>query len=48
VKLFDLIPDADVFRVRGEHDAIVAQADRFVPTLIRAIDSVSRRTSAAL
>ena len=48
VKLLDLIPDADVFRVRGEHDAIVAQADRFVPTLIRAIDSVSRRTSAAL
>jgi 3-oxoadipate enol-lactonase len=48
VKLFDLIPDADVFRVKGEHDAIVAHADRFVPTLVRAIDSVARRTRASL
>ncbi|MGA0885042.1 MAG: alpha/beta fold hydrolase [Ilumatobacteraceae bacterium] len=46
VKLFDLIPDADVFRVKGEHDAIVAQADHFVPTLVRAIDSVDQRASA--
>ncbi len=47
VKLFDLIPDADVFRVKGEHDAIVAQADRFVPTLVRAIESVARRAHAS-
>jgi 3-oxoadipate enol-lactonase len=47
VKLFDLIPDADVFRVKGEHDAIVAHADRFVPTLVRAIDSVARRAKAS-
>ncbi len=47
VKLFDLIPDADVFRVKGEHDAIVANADRFVPTLVRAIESVVRRATAS-
>lgn len=47
VKLFDLIPDADVFRVKGEHDAIVAHADRFVPTLVRAIESVDRRVKSS-
>ena len=40
--LFELIPGADVFRVDGAHDAVVANADRFVPTLLRAIDSVDR------
>lgn len=40
VKLFEGIPDAAAFRVDGEHDAIVANADRFVPTLIRAVDHV--------
>jgi 3-oxoadipate enol-lactonase len=44
VKLFELIPDAEAFRVDGLHDAAVASADRFVPTLIRAIDSVVRRS----
>lgn len=43
VKLFELIPDAEAFRVDGAHDAVVANADRFVPTLIRAIESVRRR-----
>jgi hypothetical protein len=43
VKLFELIPDAEAFRVDGMHDAVVANADRFAPTLLRAIDSVLRR-----
>jgi pimeloyl-ACP methyl ester carboxylesterase len=43
VKLFEMIPDAEAFRVDGLHDAVVANADRFVPTLVRAIDSVVRR-----
>ena len=41
--LYELIPGADVFRVDGAHDAVVANSDRFVPTLLRAIDSVDRR-----
>jgi pimeloyl-ACP methyl ester carboxylesterase len=41
--LYELIPDAAVFRVDGAHDAVVANAERFVPTLLRAIDSVERR-----
>ena len=43
VKLFEMIPDAEAFRVDGLHDAVVANADRFVPTLVRAIESVVRR-----
>ena len=44
VKLFETIPDARAFRVDGMHDAAVANADRFVPTLIRAIESISERS----
>ncbi len=44
VKLFELIPGAEAFRVDGMHDAVVANADRFAPTLVRAIDSVVRRS----
>ncbi len=43
VRLFDRIPGAEAFRVDGEHDAVVANADRFVPTLVRAVDSVTAR-----
>jgi 3-oxoadipate enol-lactonase len=43
VRLFELIPGAEPFRVDGGHDAVVANADRFAPTLVRAIDSVLRR-----
>jgi 3-oxoadipate enol-lactonase len=39
VKLFEAIPDARAFRIDGMHDAAVANADRFVPTLIRSIES---------
>ena len=41
--LYELIPGADVFRVDGAHDAVVANAERFVPTLLRAIASVIER-----
>jgi 3-oxoadipate enol-lactonase len=44
VKLFEWIPDADVFRVDGSHDAVVAKAGQFVPQLIRAVQSVVSRT----
>ena len=37
--LFESIPDAEAFRVDGDHDAVVANADRFVPTLLRARSS---------
>jgi 3-oxoadipate enol-lactonase len=44
VKLFEAIPDARAFRIDGMHDAAVANADRFVPTLIRAIESIVDRS----
>lgn len=43
VKLFEWIPGAEPFRVDAAHDAIVGAADRFVPQLVRAIDSVVTR-----
>jgi 3-oxoadipate enol-lactonase len=43
VRLFEQIPNAEPFRVDGEHDAIVANAERFVPTLVRAVDRVVKR-----
>jgi 3-oxoadipate enol-lactonase len=47
VKLFEMVEHAEAFRVDGDHDAVVAHADQFVPTLLRALDSVTRRRSAA-
>jgi pimeloyl-ACP methyl ester carboxylesterase len=44
VKLFEQIPDTEAFRIDGMHDAAVANADRFVPSLMRAIDSIERRS----
>lgn len=43
VKLFDWIPGAEAFRVEGGHDAVVANAKRFVPQLMRAVDSATTR-----
>lgn len=43
VRLFESIKGAEAFRVDGDHDAVVANADRFVPTLLRAIHSVVER-----
>ncbi len=44
VRLFEAIPKAEAFRVDGDHDAVVANADRFVPTLLRAVHSVVERS----
>ncbi|MDJ0770916.1 MAG: alpha/beta hydrolase [Ilumatobacter sp.] len=46
VRLFEWIPSASAFRVNGGHDAVVANSDRFVPQLIRAIDSTLARGGA--
>lgn len=43
LKLWDWIPDCDIFRVEGAHDAAVVNADRFVPQLLRALHSVRER-----
>ncbi len=43
VKLFEWIPGAEVYRVNGSHDAVVAKADQFVPQLLRAVRSVVDR-----
>lgn len=40
-ELFELIPGARAFRVDGGHDAVVYNADRFVPTLLDALGSVT-------
>lgn len=46
VRLFEAIESAEAFRIDGDHDAVVANADRFVPTLLRAIASVVERSDA--
>ena len=43
IRLFDMLPMADAFRVDGDHDAVVANANRFVPSLLRAVRSVETR-----
>jgi 3-oxoadipate enol-lactonase len=44
VRLFEAIPGAEAFRVDGDHDAVVANAKQFVPTLQRAVRSVVERS----
>jgi 3-oxoadipate enol-lactonase len=44
VRLFESIPDAEAFRVDGDHDACVANAKQFVPILLRACRSVVERS----
>lgn len=43
--LFELIADADVHRIDGDHDSCVAEADQFVPALMRSLRSVRARLS---
>lgn len=43
VSLFETIPGAHVFRIDAGHDAIVSQAETFVPQLLRAVAAVTRR-----
>lgn len=45
VNLFENIPGADPYRIDGGHDAIVNQAGRFVPQLLRACESVRGRVA---
>lgn len=44
VRLFEGIHRAEAFRVDGDHDSIAVNADRFVPTLLRAVASVIERS----
>ena len=41
--LFDALPDAAVFRVDGDHGAVVEEADQFAPALMRALASIEDR-----
>jgi 3-oxoadipate enol-lactonase len=48
IRLAESIPGATAFRVDGGHDACVAAAHRFVPTLVAACTSVAERARTAL
>jgi 3-oxoadipate enol-lactonase len=48
LELFEAIHGAEAFRVDGDHDACIANADRFVPTLIRAVTSACDRAGTLL
>ena len=43
VRLFESIEGAEAFRVDGDHDAVVAESERFIATLLRAAHSVVER-----
>ncbi len=43
IRLFESIPGAKAYRVDGDHDACVANAARFVPTLVSACTYVAER-----
>ncbi len=45
VRLFEALHQAEAFRVDGDHDAVVALADQFVPVLLRATSSVVKRSA---
>ncbi len=45
IRLFEAISGAEAFRVDGDADAVVSRADRFVPTLQRAVHSVVERVA---
>jgi 3-oxoadipate enol-lactonase len=45
--LFESIPGAEAYRIDGDHDACVSEADQYVPTLIRALHSANGRQTAA-
>lgn len=44
IRLFEAIRGAEAFRVDGDHDAVIANAHRFVPTLLRALHSIVERS----
>lgn len=47
LRLYESIPRAEAFRVDGDHDACIANASVFVPTLLRAAESVAHRAGLA-
>jgi 3-oxoadipate enol-lactonase len=47
IRLFDAIPGAKAYRVDGDHDACVINADRFVPTLVSACTYVAEQARVA-
>ncbi len=44
VRLFETIAGAEAFRVDGDHDSIASLPERFVPTLLRAVESAVARS----
>lgn len=47
IAMFEAIPNATVTRIDGAHDAVVANAERFVPALVDACLDVVRRSHVA-
>ncbi|HET9602445.1 MAG TPA: alpha/beta hydrolase [Acidimicrobiales bacterium] len=47
IRLFESIPAAKAFRVDGDHDACVINAERFVPTLVSACTYVAEQARVA-
>jgi 3-oxoadipate enol-lactonase len=47
IRLFESIPGAKAFRIDGDHDACVSNAERFVPTLVSACTYVAERARLA-
>jgi len=45
VRLFETVQRAEAFRVDGDHDSVAALPERFVPTLLRAVQSVVERSA---
>jgi 3-oxoadipate enol-lactonase len=45
MRLFESIPGAEAFRVDGDHDVVISNADRFVPVLLQACRRVVERMS---
>ena len=47
IRLFDSVPGAKAYRVDGDHDACVINAERFVPTLVSACTYVAEQARVA-
>lgn len=45
MRLFESIPGAEAFRVDGDHDVVISNPGRFVPTLLEACGRVTQRMS---
>jgi 3-oxoadipate enol-lactonase len=47
IELFEAIPGAKAYRIDGDHDACVVNAERFVPTLVSACTHVAEQARVA-